>query len=467
MRARLGLIALLTLSLAGAQTPSQKLQDLQRQLQSQRQLSEAQQQRLKQLRRDLAALDAQQKQALARLDQLGASIADLQRQSGDLADRVAGVRAAVADLDGRVAVSTARTERLKANVRALMLSLYKERGGRYLELLSQAKSLSDVVIGGRYADMLGRQNVELIRDLKSETARLNTLRDQQLSLQAQLDGLQVQLQGKLADVRSRQVEQQATLKDLQRTQQGRQALALQTRAQQQVTANTIDSLLSGIVAERARLEAERQARLAAERARRAEEARKLREAQEKLRQERARLARLEAQRQAAQRQAAQDQQAQTARQNVEREQRAVTARQQQLQQQDDQAETQAAPLPGSVGQLSLPLAGGRVSVPYGREGPWTVLSAAPGAEVRAAADGQVLTETANANEGWTLIVAHTPTLYTVYSGLQQPSVPSQARVSRGQTLGFVGGSPLLGADSLRFRVVVSAGGAFRYISPNF
>ncbi len=85
-----------------------------------------------------------------------------------------------------------------------------------------------------------------------------------------------------------------------------------------------------------------------------------------------------------------------------------------------------------------------------------------------AADGLVLTEATYANEGWVVVVQHSDSLIAVYSGLQQPAVSSGSRVSRGQVLGYAGGSPLLGPSSIRFLVYdVGPGGERRTVAPEF
>lgn len=542
-----------------AQTTSQKLEQLQRDLARQRDLSEAGRKRLEDLRASLAGLAGREREALATLDTLGAEIARLQDQGRDLEARISAVQDGIRDLDGRIAVGQARVDRLKAGVRTLMRRSYTERGGQYLALVAQARSIQDFLVRARYLRDVGRQNVTLVRSLRDETEALRVQREQRVTLAAQLTDLRRDLQAKLEARRDALSRQQALLADLRRTTAGQRALQVQAQADAALTSSRIDGLLSGIVSEKARLEAERieaerRRREEEERRRRAEEARRLREAQERLRLERERLARIERERQAriererierarqeaerreAERQAAErreaerqaalraaarreaerqtaarqeaarqeaarqeaarqeaarqeaarraerdaeaerqrrarEQAADDARRDAERrvaeEQAAVEARTRQLQVQEEQARQQAAPLPRTAGPLGVPLAGGRVSVPFGAEGAWTVLSGAPGAAALAAADGEVILETTNANDGWIVMVRHTETLITVYTGLQEPNVGLGQRVSRGQPLGFVGGSPLLGPDSMRFQVAVTQGGAFRYIAPDW
>ena len=488
--------------LAAAQTTSEKLEQLQQQLERQKQLSEQQRRKLEELRRDLAQLGQQQRDTLARLDTLAEQIAELERQGQDVQTRIQSVQLQIKNLEGQIAVTSARVERLKEDVRHLMRAVYREKNARYLQLVSQAKSLSDLVIRARYANAVGEQNVRIVRELRTQVEALEAQKQQQLTLNGELTQLQQQLQAKLKAVQSRRSQQQTLLAELQRSEQGQRALALQTQAQVQVTARSIDSILGGIVQERARVEAERRAREEAERRRREEEARRLREEQARLQRERERLARLEQERRAAAARAAAAREAaarvaaraaaareaaareaaareaaareaaarEAARQRerLEREQQAVASRQQQLQQQEQQAQQQSAPLPDSVGQLSVPLAGGRVTKPFGAEGPWTVLTGEPGAAVTAAAEGEVIGATPNPNLGWIVFIQHTPTLLTVYSGIASPAVGIGARVGRGQLLGYAGGSPLFGADSISFQVVrVGAGGSRQYHAPNF
>lgn len=443
------------LAVGAAQTTSEQLQQLQQQLEQQQQLDQQQAQQLAQLRQNLAALGEQQRQTLGRIDVLAGGVARLEAQAQELGGRIQGVQGQIAALELQVQATSARVERLKLSARELMNALYRERSGRYVELLSQAKSLSDLVIRARYANLLGQQNTRVVEDLKTETARLNEQKRQQLSYRDQLAGLQQQLQAKADDLTRRRGQQQALLAELRRNQAGQQALQVQTQAQRAITNQNINGLVAGIVKEQARLAEERRRKAEEERKRREAEQRRIREEQARLARERARLEALANERRARARAEAQ-------RAQVQREQQALAAQQQTLDDQTQQAQTEAAPLP-SVGNLSFPLPGGRVTSPYGNGGPWMVISGADGTQAVAAADGVVQATASYANTGWVVILLHGSGTLTVYSGLSALSVQQGQRVARGQPLGPVGGSPLYGPGGLQFQV----NQAGQYVAPRF
>ncbi|WP_425387828.1 PcsB-like coiled-coil domain-containing protein, partial [Deinococcus pimensis] len=270
-------VALLALlAVAGAQTTSQKLQDLQQQLSRQKQLSEQQKARLAQLRQDIAALGTRQRAAIDRIDELGDEIGTLERQSRDLTQRILAVQDGIRTLEGQISVTNARVERLKADVRQLMRAVQRERSGQYLALLAQARSISDFVVRAKYVTVMGQQNVSLVRSLREEAQKLDEQRAQRVALANQLTGLKQEAQAKLSERLALKASQEKLLAELRDTEQGRRALALRTEAQRQLTATTIDDLVGQVVTERARIEAERRAREEAERLRREEEARRLR-----------------------------------------------------------------------------------------------------------------------------------------------------------------------------------------------
>lgn len=458
---RAALLLLAALSLAAAQDTSQKLQQLQQQLAQQKQLSQEQAKQLSDLRARLGQLSAQQKKTLDTLDALAGRIAALQTQGQALRNQISGVEAQIHALDLRVAERQARVDRLAEDVRQLMQALYRDRSGRYLSLLAQAKSLSELLLRARYANMMGEQNVRVIHQLQAERAALDAERSQQVVNRDQLARLQDQLQARLSDLNRERAQQNALLASLKRDAQGQQALAVQTQAQQQLTAQSISGLISGIVAEKNRLAEERRRRIEEERRRREAELARLRAQQEAIRREQARLAALQAAREKAARDQAAQQAARDQQERLAREQQAVQSQQNDLQSQQQQSQIELAPLPATIGQLTFPLPGGRVSAAFGATGPWVVLSGASG--VVAAASGNVLEVVSYANTGWVVIVQHTDSVLTVYGGLASVSVEKGQHLSAGQAVGVSGGSPLYGASAAIFQLNV----ANKPVSPGF
>lgn len=438
-------------------TTSERLQQLQQQLAAQQQLSAQQKAQLESLRARVAELGTQQKTALARIDVLSANLARLETARRSLDLQIQGVQQTIQGLETEIAGTQARVARLQQDVRELLVSLYRERTGRYLQLMSQASSLSDLLIRAKYANLSGQNNVKVVQTLQSETARLQVQRDAQTAQQKQLETLQARQVAQLQQLQAQRQEQTTLVAQLRQNQAGQQALAVQTQAQQALTASSIQNVIGGILKERGNIEAERQRRIQAEQARRAAELARIRAQQEAARQEQLRLARLRAEqeRQAraaqtvrAQQALAQQQQARQAREaQTTREQQALSTQQQSVQQQQDQSQVQLAPLPGNVGNIGFPLPGGRVTAAFNTSGPWTILSGDSGAQAVAVAEGNVITAANYANLGWVVIVDH-GSISSSYFGLSQPLVRVGDRVSRGQAVGVIGGSPQFGPTSM-------------------
>lgn len=496
---------------SGAQLTSERLQALERELIQQRRLSRQQAQSLERVRAQLRNLSTRQRAALDRLDQLAAQVAGLENELAALADKVAKAEKTLREVVARREVTEARVESLKADVRGILNALYRERGSQYLRLLSQASSLSDLLIRLDYANMQGQHNLSVMEQLRDLVAELETQQREQEAVNERLRKLQTEQRGKLAEMRASRAQQEAFIGSLKQTVEGQQAFAVRTQAQQVLTAKTIDGLVGQVLKEQARLEAERQRRLEEERRRREEEARRLREAQERARQEQARLARLraeqerrareaeakrlqearaaaarQAQEQAAARAAAQqaaqrDAQEQAAQQAaaqqaaaqqaadaqsrraaaeqerraaaLAREQAALQKRQAEVRQEETQAATELAPLAPAGGPLGFPLPGGQVAAGFGDSGgDWVILSAPEGTQAVAALSGNVLAATFYAALGWVVLIDNGGGTVTGYFGLQEAAVNVGERVGKGAPVGTIGGSHIFGLDRMAFQL---------------
>ena len=448
---------------ASAQTTSEKLQQLQQDLREQKQLNDQQAKQLEQLRKSLQNLSAQQKATLARLDALADNVATLQNELATVTARVGLAESRLADLTSRRTLTEARVARLQADVRGLLNTLYRERSGQYLALLSQSKSLSDLLIRLDYANMSGQHNVQVINTLKAESENLRVQQAQQEQQAKELRALQSERAAKLAALRQRRQEQQSLLASLRKTAEGQRTVALRTQAQQALTAQSIDQLVGQVVQERARIEAERQRRLEEERKRREEEARRIAAEQERARQEAIRIAQLRAEQerrareaQQARERAAADAAAEAQRQRqlaLQREQAALRDRQARVSEAQSQAAIQLAPLPPSTGPVAFPLPGGQVAAPYGAGGAqWVLLRGPSGSQATAALEGNVLASTYYASLGWVVLLDNGSGVVTGYFGLQDAKVSVGDRVARGTPIGTIGGSPVFGADQMAFQL---------------
>ena len=462
--------------LTGAQTTSERLQQLQRDLQQQKNLNDQQAKQLKDLRARLENLTAQQKATLDRLDALAVSVADLENQLASATARVALAERQLDETTAQLALTQARVESLKADVRGVLNGLYRERSGQYLALMTQSRSLSDLLIRLDYANMSGQHNVQVINNLRSTAELLTAQQETQTRQSEQLKALQAERAAKLAALRAKRTEQQALLAQLRKSAEGQKAIAVRTQAQQALTAQSIDQLVGQVVKERARIEAERRRRLEEERKRREAEARRIAAEQERARQEAIRLAKLKAEQErkareererlareraaeaARQRQLAleREQAALRARQQaLERERAALRARQAQVQQAQQQATADLQPLPltSSTGPVGFPLAGGQISAPYGANGAqWVLLSGPTGGQATAALEGNVLAATYYASLGWVVLLDNGNGIVTGYFGLSDASVSVGDRVNRGAPVGVIGGSPIFGADRMAFQL---------------
>ncbi|SEI62116.1 Septal ring factor EnvC, activator of murein hydrolases AmiA and AmiB [Deinococcus reticulitermitis] len=478
---------------SGTELTSQKLEQLERDLAEQRRLSQAQAERLRALRAQLGQLSVRQRAAIDRLDRLAAETGKLENELADVIRRVTGAQARLRATKADLAVTQARVDTLKTDVRAMLRSLHRERDAHYLRLLSQSGSLWDLLIRLDYANMAGERNVQVTRELRGAATELTAQRAAQEVQAEELRGLQGEQQAKLAELRARRAAQAAELAELKRTAEGQQAFAARTQAQQALTAQTIDALVTGVVKEKTRLEEERRRRLEEERRRREAEARRIREAQERARREAERLARIRAEQERrareaeARRQAELTRQAEVARQAeltrqaelareaaaarrraeaqaaaqrereaaVARERQALAERQAQTEQAQAQLNVELQPLPATTDgeAMGFPLPGGQVSAPFGTGGEqWAVISGPVGGQAVAARGGNVLAAAYYAALGWVILIDHGNNLITGYFGLQDSLVSAGQRVNQGTPLGVIGGSHILGTDRMAFQV---------------
>lgn len=440
---------------------SPRLDTLQQRLTDQQQKKAAQQRQLHNLHVALAQLSSQQKSALAELNDLAQRVAAQQNQQRDLSQRVTQARAELEDTQAQLTVMAAQVSRLESDVRQILQGLYRQRSRQYLELLSEANSLPDLIIQGRYANISGAHNVRVIQALRGQREELQTQRQRQKEQANNLLQLQAQQRDSLSRLRAAQAQQQALIARLKQSQAGQQALALQTQAQQAQTAQDIGQTIGKLIDERNQIEMQRRRLIEAERVRRAEELRRIREAQERARQEAARLAALR-QAQARAQALARQQRAQA----LERERTQLRERQRQLEDQQRASDAALTPLPRPSGPLGFPLPGGALVQGFSEDSPWVVLQGPASAQASAALGGNVLAVTNYASLGWVVLIDHGE-LVTAYLGLLEPRVSPGQAVTRGQALGSIGGSPIFGAGRMAFQVNRVSGGSRLPIPPAF
>lgn len=425
-----------------AELTSQKLKQLQRDLQNQRKQNQEQINKLGRLRQKIQQLDQEQKQTFNRLATLATSISTSENELAKVTKQVADAEQQLAETTSQLKVTEARVKRLTTDARTLMNAQYRDRSGHLLELLSQSTSLSDLVIRLNYSNRAGEHIVQATQELKKLSAQLKEQQAKQQAQTARLKQLKSERKEKLAQLRQRRQEQQTLLAKLKKSEEGQKAIRVRIQAQQALTQKSINQLMNGVYQERKRLEAERRRRIEEERRRREAEARRIREAQERARREAKRLARIRAEKQRRARQAA-----------LVREQQALRERRARLEQQREQAARAVKPLPRYQGSHAFPLPGGSVAVPYGRAGEqWAILKGQQGARAVAVLPGNVVAASYYASLGWVVLVDNGGGVATGYFGLQDTYVHVGDRVSRSQSIGAIGGSPVFGADRMAFQL---------------
>ncbi|GEM48184.1 M23 family metallopeptidase [Deinococcus cellulosilyticus] len=477
MKKRAILLTALLVTAASAQTTRQ-LQSLEEQLKQARIVREQQQKRLDDLRINLQALSIQEQAALGTLGEVNSRLQQLEKERLAVERDIDFKKAQIANLDSQIDITDARNNRLTTQVQNLMRTLYREKSNLYIELLGREKNFYDVLIRRHYLDILSKQDLTVIEELRNTKKQLATQKAELAKLTTDLNSLQRQLLDKLEAVKDEKSRQQQAINSLKKTKAGQQALVYQTSQAAVQTQQDIANIFNNILAERARIEAERKRREEEERKRREAEQRRLAEQKARLEQQR-RLAeekaRLEQQKKLAEQKARLEQQKKLAdfkaeQERIKKEQAAIKAREDQLKQQAAVSARNNAPLPSSVGTLSFPIKGGRVVVPYGNGQLSTSIAGnQANAPVTAAAEGRVISITVNPNLGTMIMLAHNDanTMYTIYTGLQSPTVGLDQRVSRGQVIGYTGGSPVLDPNTFDFWVAVRSGGQTSYISPGF
>ena len=408
------------------------LNDLQRALQVAKQVHDAQAGKADALRVAVGQLQGREADLNSQVTTLTARLGDLQRQLQATQLRLNDLNVKARSTEASISGQTLKVERERADARQLILSLYRERTGRYLRLIARADNVYDLFIKARYLDKLGAQNFNIIATLNTD---ITNLENQKLAYQALIGELnrdQALLETRKDAVRAARVNLNAKLDALRQTRAGQQAVLYQTVQAQQQTSASIATLVSQVAGEQARLAEEARRRAEEERRRQQEEA--------------ARIARLR------------DEQVKAAAARAE------------LQRRADQARVEAQQplaLPINIGRLTFPVSGGAITAPFGGAQDYmTIRAPGNGWEVRAAADG-VVSEAGlvQANSGYMVLIAHTPSLFTAYRNLQVPSVQTGQSVRRGDLIGYVGGGTLEPPDVLYFQVVRADNGQAVYDDP--
>lgn len=396
-------------------------------------------------------------QALAQdLSRLEAEITTLERERREIELRIAELQQEIAALELSIGENETKREQLSARMQQLLNNLYRERASRYLPVL-QAESFVDLAVRNVWVNRLGESDVKLADQLATTISTLQSQRDELTVRVQELSSQQEARAQKIAALSSNRDQVDRTLVALQAEQAGQQVALGQILNTQKSLDQEMNSLQGRIEAERQRLEQER---LAAERQAREEAQRR---AEEEARQQAAAEAAARAAQEAARPASAPVQPVTPPAPVASAPVKPVTP----PPAPPVAAVVRPAPPPSQLnGRFMVPLEGGSIVASYGSEGrDFQTVVGGRQAPVKAAADGTVFATMFYGNIGWVVVVQHTGELFTQYVNLTNPVVSEGQKVTRGQTLGNLGGGILIPQNTLWFRAALYRGGNFQYVDP--
>lgn len=472
---------------------SPTLSRLQNQMEASKAAQKAQLQRIENLRQSVKSLSLREQGLQAQLQTSGQKMAELENKISELRSRRMETQNQMRSVSSQIAVNVQKVERLKQAVSKLLLRVYQNQRGQYVRLIARAQTLHDAMVRSYYANRLGKHDLDLIAELKATTAVLEGQKRELERLKQQLLEEEARLNQTKETLIEESTLQKKSIEGLQKSKAGQNAILLNTLEAKQQTDQGIQDLVKGILAERVRLEKERQERL-----KQLEEERKRREAEQKrLAEERVRLAKLAALAQERERkvraereQKAKEVAAQTERerrqaeaalaeketearaeaQRLKREQQAVQNREAEVERQrvrsaaEAQSNLQALRIPRKYsGKLGFPFPGGKVSSAF--NGYFVLLSGGTGTGVTVTGSGTVLQASHYAAQGTVVVVQHSDNLISTYFCLQNTTIASGSHVEQGQVIGYPGGCPTYGEDTMGYQVSVIEGGEPVYVNP--
>jgi murein DD-endopeptidase MepM/ murein hydrolase activator NlpD len=435
--AGVGLAVMLIVSSAPG-TSGQTLQEIQQQLQlTQRQqrqlqiqLDEAQKARDQQAARarDLEGqvrnLSGQEASLNAQVRDLSSRLAKLYKESRDVQDLRDQTQVQVQAAQSEIKRLSAIIEQQKRDVQTLMTLVDRERSNRYVKLLARADNIYDLMVKSRDLNSFVGQDLRVIDALNTNVSLLATKQTELQREVARLNAYQRQLVQKQTAIQQDRAALNNRVAQLRRTRTGQQVVLYNVYQVQHQTGSAITGIVSGIAQQRAKARALEQQGQSI-RAQIAREARKRAEAER-----RRRLAAAQA-----------AQAAQTGGRNTG-----------DGGNRPDPTPRDFVRLPASIGAFTFPVAGGSIAGEFDGEY-MTIRAPSAGAAVMAAQEGQVSeVRFVQANSGFTVVIAHTESLYTAYQNLQEPNVRIGQRVAAGTVIGNVGGGFLYPADELYFQV---------------
>ena len=407
-------------------------QQLQRQLEETRKAREQQAARAQELEGQVRNLSGQEADLNAQVRDLSARLTRLEKETRDVRASRDQTQTQVDAARAEIVRLAAIIEQQKRDVQTLMTLVDRERSNRYVKLLARADNIYDLLVKSRDLNSFVGQDLRVIDALNTNVSLLNTKQNELQNEVQRLNAYQRQLEQKQAETRQDRAALNNRISALRRTRTGQQVVLYQVYQVQQQTGSQITGIVSGIAQQRAKarsLEAQGQSireQIAREARRRAEAERKRKLA------------------------------AQNAANNASNPPPPTP----------QASNVTFVRLPASIGAFTFPILGGSITGEFDGDH-MTIRAPAAGAQVRAAQEGQVVdARLVQANSGYTVVIAHTESLYTAYQNLQEPNVRIGQRVGPGTIIGNVGGGFLYPADELYFLVYrITTDGAAVPVNP--
>ncbi len=424
----------------------QNVQSLEQNLQTAKAIRAQQAARASALETELRNLGGQESKLSSQVRKLNDTLNKLELDRLALIQAIDKNQKASSSLLAQIAKLNQKVSDQKIAVQQLIVSIDRERSSRYVKLLARADNIYDLAVKSKDLNMIGQNNLDVIDALKKSIAEREQKNLELQNVIAQLNANQRFLESKKDAITRNRGQLNASIAQLRRTAQGRKVVLLETVKARQRSDASIGSILNSVFRQRQALKQERARILEIRRQAALVAARKAAIERERVRQENARIARLKSKQARA---------AALAQEEIRRQQ----AAQQASNAQNNLPSVPVVPvdLPASVGRLSQPIPGGRITANFGQQGEFMAIqSDQDGAAVYAAADGQVARVTlVQANSGYTIIIAHTDSIWTVYQNMQDPPIEPGQLVRRGQFIGYVGGGAINPANQLQFAVAVN------------
>ena len=347
-------------------------------------------------------------------DRVSAELAERQAERSALLVDIEAANEAIATTAARITTLQDDLANLKVRVQELLVTLYKQRTGRFANLLSEAESFHDLRKQNYFLSLLSEQDVSLINDLDATVNELAALQAEQQAQLNELSSKEAELRETEAALSASQAELDAIIAELNATREGQLALQQNLLEQQVALEQQLEDLFSDLNVERYR-ERARQAREARARAAIAERNRARAEAAE----------------------AAPD--------------AAPTEPEPDL---EPVAEPENDELPPLASGYTYPVESPRLVSRFGENRAQSVKLQAleAGAAVRAVQPGLVIAaELVSANQGYYVAIQHDEGLITAYVNLQANlSVEVGDTVTQQQIIGYLGGATLIRPDELEF-----------------